>query len=329
MAKPNIHDVAKIAGVSIATVSHTINDTRFVSEDTKQKVLQAIETLGYSPDIHARSFRTGKKKMIGFIIPDISNKFFATLIERVEEVISEKDYHLIIANTRETKSRELDHLSYLTSGVVDGLLLASTLDNFGECEMLIPSHLPIVQVDRVIEECPFDSVTVSAYDSVFQSVVNLVKNGKRRIGYITGLSRLSTTIERLHAYKSALVASGIELDPQLIQDGDSMENSAYICTKKLLAVGCSAIVVSNGLMAVDVVNYLTRCSMQVGKDISLVCFSDYDTSILKNMNIDLVEQPVNELGRLAGEQILRKIETPHSPQKNIILSSTYTPSLNI
>ena len=100
--KVTISDVAKLAGVSTATVSHTINNTRYVSDETKEKVYQAIKELGYTPDASARSFRTGKKKTIGFIVPDIANKFFATMIESVENYLAGHGYHLIIANTKRT-----------------------------------------------------------------------------------------------------------------------------------------------------------------------------------------------------------------------------------
>ena len=104
--KVTISDVARLAGVSTATVSHTINSTRYVSEETREKVYRAIAELGYTPDASARSFRTGKKRTIGFIVPDISNKFFSTMIESVENYLSAHGYHLIIANTKENAERE-------------------------------------------------------------------------------------------------------------------------------------------------------------------------------------------------------------------------------
>ena len=127
--KVTISDVAKLAGVSTATVSHTINNTRYVSSETKEKVYQAIAELGYTPDASARSFRTGKKKTVGFIVPDISNKFFATMIESVENDLSSHGYHLIIANTKEDMDREETNIRLLTAGLVDGLLIASTIAN--------------------------------------------------------------------------------------------------------------------------------------------------------------------------------------------------------
>ena len=108
--KVTISDVARLAGVSTATVSHTINSTRYVSEETKARVYQAIRQLGYTPDASARSFRTGKKQTIGFIVPDISNKFFGTIIESAENHLSAQGYHLIIANTKENMEREETNL---------------------------------------------------------------------------------------------------------------------------------------------------------------------------------------------------------------------------
>ena len=116
--KATISDVARLAGVSTATVSHTINSTRYVSGETKEKVYQAIRQLGYTPDASARSFRTGKKKTIGFIVPDISNKFFGTIIESAENYLSAQGYHLIIANTKESMDREETNLRLLTAGLV-------------------------------------------------------------------------------------------------------------------------------------------------------------------------------------------------------------------
>lgn len=132
--KVTISDVARLAGVSTATVSHTINSTRYVSGETKEKVYRAIAELGYTPDASARSFRTGKKKTIGFIVPDISNKFFATMIESVENYLSAHGYHLIIANTKENPEREETNIRLLSAGLVDGLLIASTMEDFS------PSH---------------------------------------------------------------------------------------------------------------------------------------------------------------------------------------------
>ena len=184
--KVTISDVARLAGVSTATVSHTINSTRYVSGETKEKVYRAIAELGYTPDASARSFRTGKKKTIGFIVPDISNKFFATMIESVENYLSAHGYHLIIANTKEDMDREETNLRLLSAGLVDGLLVASTMDDFQRLDQLIPAGFPVVLVDRTFEEKKYSSVCVSNFQPIYRSVCRLAGKGDKRIGIIGG-----------------------------------------------------------------------------------------------------------------------------------------------
>lgn len=210
--KVTISDVAKLAGVSTATVSHTINATRYVSSETKDKVYRAIQELGYTPDASARSFRTGKKKTIGFIVPDISNKFFGTMIESVENYLSAHGYHLIIANTKEDMDREETNLRLLSAGLVDGLLVASTMDDFQRLDQLIPAGFPVVLVDRTFEEKKYSSVCVSNFQPIYRSVCRLAGKGDKRIGIIGGLPRLSTTKERISAYQQAMADCGLPVE---------------------------------------------------------------------------------------------------------------------
>ena len=180
--KVTISDVARLAGVSTATVSHTINSTRYVSGETKERVYQAIRQLGYTPDASARSFRTGKKKTIGFIVPDISNKFFGTIIESAENYLSAQGYHLIIANTKENMEREETNLRLLTAGLVDGRLIASTMDSFAQLERLLPAGFPVVLVDRTFGSQKYSSVSVSNFQPIYRSVCRLAGRGKRQRG---------------------------------------------------------------------------------------------------------------------------------------------------
>ena len=232
--KVTISDVARLAGVSTATVSHTINNTRYVSSETKEKVYSAIAELGYTPDASARSFRTGKKKTIGFIVPDISNKFFATMIESVENYLSAHGYHLIIANTKENPEREETNIRLLTAGLVDGLLIASTMEDFQRFDDLIPAGFPVVLVNRTFETKKYSSICVSNFQPIYRSVCRLAGKGDTRIGIIGGLPRLSSTRERISAYQQAVVNCGLPQDEALIRYGDSMENSARACLDELL-----------------------------------------------------------------------------------------------
>ena len=325
--KVTISDVARLAGVSTATVSHTINSTRYVSGETKEKVYRAIAELGYTPDASARSFRTGKKKTIGFIVPDISNKFFATMIESVENYLSAHGYHLIIANTKENPEREETNIRLLSAGLVDGLLIASTMEDFSRFESLIPAGFPVVLVDRTFDTKRFPSVSVSNFQPIYRSVCRLAGKGDKRIGMIGGLPRLSSTKERIAAYQEAVADCGLPQDDLLIRYGNSMENSAQSCLDELLEQKCDALVVAQGLMASETVICLHKKGLKLGEDIDLVTFVDYDSDInyLYSNQMDCIIQPVEKLGETAGELILRRIETPDAPAFEQVLTSTYQP----
>ena len=325
--KVTISDVAKLAGVSTATVSHTINNTRYVSNETKEKVYQAIAELGYTPDASARSFRTGKKKTIGFIVPDISNKFFGTMIETVENHLSAHGYHLIIANTKENMEREEKNIRLLSAGLVDGILVASTMDDFKRFDELIPAGFPVVLVDRIFDVKKYSSVCVSNFQPIYRSVCRLAGKGARRVGIVGGLPRLSSTKERISAYKEAVADCGLEQDDGLILYGDSMENSVQKCLDQLLERRCDAIIVCQGLMASETVMYLHRKGIEPGKDLDLVSFVDYDSNAYQPYadQIDRIIQPVEELAVAAGEQILRRVEEPDAPIFEKVLTSMYKP----
>jgi len=325
--KVTISDVAKLAGVSTATVSHTINNTRYVSSETKDKVYNAIAELGYTPDASARSFRTGKKKTVGFIIPDISNKFFATMIESVEHYLANQSYHLIIANTKEDMEREENNVRLLTAGLVDGLLVASTMDDFAKFDALIPAGFPVVLVDRTFDNKKYSSLCVSNFQPIYRSVCRLAGKGDQRIGIIGGLPRLSTTKERISAYQQAMADCGLSTDGSLIRYGNSMENSARACLDDLLEQHCDAIIVTNGLMAAETVIYLHEKSIRLVQDIDLVSFIDYDSEFYQiySNQMDSIIQPVEELGAAAAEQILRRIEDPETPVFEKVFASSYKP----
>ena len=320
-------DVARLAGVSTATVSHTINNTRYVSEETKEKVYKAIAELGYTPDASARSFRTGKKRTVGFIVPDISNKFFGTIIESVENYLSAHGYHLIIANTKEDADREETNIRLLAAGLVDGLLVASTMEDFERFNHLIPAGFPVVLVDRTFETKKYSSICVSNFQPIYRSVCRLAAKGAKRIGIVGGLPRLSSTKERISAYREAMADCGLPLDDDLILYGNSMENSVQSCLDKLLERKCDAIVVCQGLMASETVIYLHQKGIQLVKDLDLVSFVDYDSNLydLYSNQMDCIVQPAEELGRSAGEQILNRVENPEAPVFEKVLTSTYRP----
>lgn len=325
MSKSSMRDVANHAGVSIATVSHVLNNTRYVADETRNRVLESIRVLEYTPDVMARSFKTGRRNLVGFIVPDIANEYFATIIETIESIISKKNYKLVIANTRETKQRELENLRVLGNGIVDGIIIASTLDQYAELENTVPSDIPLLFVDRKLSGCPHSTIIVSSYDAMYKGVERLIRDGHSRIGYITGLARLSTTVDRLDAYRAAMEANHLPVEETFVRFGDSLRSNIAQHLNALLEAGCTALVVSNNVMADEVLFHLTERGMQPGIDIALLGYNDSAHLQYNMRNIHYITQPATDLGRTAGQQILELLEEPNLPVRNTILQATFMP----
>lgn len=326
--KPGMKDVAKHAGVSAATVSHVINKTRFVAEETRRRVMDSIEALGYVPDPTARSFKTGRKNLIGIIVPDISNPVWSIIIEEVESVLAEDGYKLIIVNTKETEQREIENIKVLSSGITDGLIIATTLSDFSQISQAVPQDFPLVLIDRILEGCTCDAIIPQDYPALYDGVSQMIMNGHQHIGIITGLMRLSTSQNRLSAYKAALTDYGIPVDEGLIQYGNSLSQSAVPLVKDLIQKKCTAIVVSNNVMLDDVLYYLNTQGLKPGSDIALLGQTVEGRKNYFTNEISLIMQPSGEIGRMAGHQIMERISNSERPINNTILRSILLPGMD-
>ena len=185
----------------------------------------------------------------------------------------------------------------------------------------------MVLVDRTFEVKKHPSVCVSNFQPIYRSVCRLAAQGAKRVGIVGGLPRLSSTKERISAYQQAVADCGLPQDAELICYGNSMENSARGCLDQLLQQDCDAIVVCQGLMASETAVYLHKKGIQLGKDIDLVSFVDYDSDLnqLYANQMDCIVQPVEDLGEAAGEQILKRVEDPEAPVFEMVLTSAYKP----
>lgn len=324
----NIKEVALAAGVSSATVSHVINGTRFVSEATRAKVQRAIEELQYSPNILARAFATGSRDTVGFVVPDIANGYFATLIEQVEDVLQTHGYRLIVSNTRENPIRELDSLRMLSSGVVDGLLLASTLDDYSEVADALPPGFPVVLIDRSLAHAPVDTITTHNADAMRKGVSALIEAGHRRIGFMASVRHLSTTTERVGAYCDALLEHRIPVDPDLILYLETMTEPIQPAAEKLRAEGCTAIVASNNVLTSKLLA-VTRAPGWTGNDFEMLGYSDPTHPAEMTGESGWLEEPVSEMGRLAAETIVHRLLEPSDPVRATALQAKLSTSDSI
>ena len=318
--KVSMREVAQHAGVSLATVSHVINKTRYVSDETIERVQKSIRELGYVPDPIGRILKTGKKNLIGFIVPDIANPVWATMIEEVESTVAAFGSNLIIANTKETANREIESLQLLASGIVDGLITATTLNDFEIIRNTVPAGFPMVFLDRAIKNCPCDTVLSEDYTAFYRGVEQLINDGHRHIGFIPGLMSLSTTRIRVNAYMDAMHDNGLPINEGFVQHNSTSTTSNLLpLLKNLLDARCTAIVVSNNVLLDDTLRDLRKLNLVAGRDISLLGQGVEGRLDSFSHPIDLLVQPTIEMGRQAGMQILRRINQPDASIQHIVL----------
>lgn len=320
----SIKEVARLAGVSVATVSHVINGTRFVSDATRSKVQSAIDTLQYSPNILARKFKTGSRDTVGFIVPDIANGYFATLIEEVEEVLQGRGFRLIVSNTRENPARELDSLRMLSSGVVDGFVIASAVDDYEDIAAVLPRNFPVVLIDRALTHAPVDVVTTDNTDAITEGVSALIAHGHTRIGFMASVRHLSTTAERVRAYRSALTRYSVPLDPTLVRYLESMSDPVQPCAESLMDAGCTAIVASNNVLTSQLLAAFHAGTLS-HRNIEILGYRDPGYGAYPLDDAHWLEEPIGEMGRLAGEAIIRRVLDPLATPQRTVLRASYAP----
>ncbi len=309
--KHTIRDVALHAGVSTATVSHVLNNTRYVSDETREKVLRSIRDLNYNPNITARTLKTGKKKIVGFITPNIRDEFFSTLTEECEKVLSEQDFRLLIMNTREDPEREKACLNYLSSGTVDGILLASTLRDYQSIEQILHGSVPVVCLDRYPIDCSSDIVRVNTDDALSQGLAELIAQGCKKIAFFDVHEYISTSVERRKTYLSMMKANGLESFLIPLSDMTNTIIDSYM--NDIVQQHFDAIVTPNNFSTIGALNYMLANHIIVGEDLQLVAFQDTASPYVLLHNAYVVKQPTQQMGRDAAAALLHRIAKPDMP----------------
>jgi DNA-binding LacI/PurR family transcriptional regulator len=315
---PTIKDVAKRAGVSPATVSYVLNQTRFVSPATEARVRQAIRELNYQPNHIARSLRARRTMTVGMIMSDITNPFFADIVRGAEDVLSEKHYSLILCNTDEAPERELATLQLLRQKKVDGLIVVATGHNVAPLYEVNALGLPVVLVDRQLPGDQLDTVVVDNQAGAYQATRHLLELGHRRIGLIIGLQGISTTMQRRRGYELALQDYGLAPDPTLIQEGHSTIEGGAAAAETLLDLNPppTALFATNNLMTIGVFLTIKQRRLRCPQDIAVVGFDDMVWLSVFTPGVTTVVQPSYEIGQRAAHLLLDRMtgKSPHTPR---------------
>ncbi|AHG80337.1 Ribose operon repressor [Mannheimia varigena USDA-ARS-USMARC-1388] len=313
-------DIARLAKVSTSTVSHVINNSRFVSEEIREKVLRVVQELNYTPSALARSLKVKETKTIGMLVTATSNPFFAEVMAGVEQYCQQHHYNLIIATTNGDAERLQHHLQMLVQRQVDGLLLmcGDARLNSGE-QLNIP--LPLVVVDWWFTELNADKIFENSISGGYLATKTLIEAGHRKIGIITGNLKKSLAQNRLEGYKKALGEANIPLNPNWIIESHFDFASGIEGMNKLLEQPekPTAVFACSDTIAVGAYQAVWQKGLTVPNDISIIGYDDIELAKYLSPPLTTISQPKAELGKLAVETLLKRIRAKSSDFQTIML----------
>lgn len=324
VALPTIREVARLAGVSVATVSKALNDSGKVSEALRERVEAAARTLGYAPHASARSLRSGATRILGLLVADITNPFFLKLVERIEQLASAAGYSVILCNSGEEAEREERHLGMLLSQRVDGILLIPVRDSWrGRVSALARLPQPLVLVDRMLDGLEADSVTIDNRMAGYLAGEHLVRLGHRRVAIVMGSPEHQIARHRLDGFREALATGGIALDEQLIARNCFNEEVAYRAVLSLLdhAERPTAILATNNHLALGLLRAVTDRALAIPDDLSLIAVDDLPFSSIMRPGLTVVVQPSAAIAEAAVSGLLDRIggRTPEDGTRAVVL----------
>lgn len=318
-----IKDIALKAGVSTATVSHVINQTRFVSEKLKETVHNAIRELNYHPNAIARSLVLKQTQTIGVIITDILNPFYTAVVRGIEDATSRKGYNVILCNTDEDPGKEDLYIKLLLGKRVDGIAISTAFKE--RVHPLIDKlcQVSVVTIVRKMEGIRTDAVFGDNVGGAYKAIDHLVGLGHRKIGVISGPHGLSSGRERLEGCLKAFSANGLKPAPEWILMGDFKKESGYNLTLKILGLTNrpSALFACNNQMTLGALQAIHESGLDIPRDISLIGIDNTEWSAFMAPPLTVIDQSPYLMGKRAGEVLLKRIQNKHKTPKKVIIPS--------
>ena len=327
--KPTMKDVAMQAGVSVSSVSHVLNSTRFVSADVTKRVKQAIQTLNFKPNSIARNLRSGKSWLIGFVVSHLENSYYLGIAKGVEKTIEAHGYRLLLIDSAESKEKEINNVESLFMQGVDGLIIIPTNRDCEYLKKVIMPDYPVVFVSRQPSNYNADVVLLDNGEAAKLATRHLISRGYRNIGFLgiklgikfEGNNISKTMEERIDGYKQALEESGIKINPDLIHvvtgKADVLNTlqyaETYKLTEQLLGQQVRAILCGNSIAAIGAYTYLRDKKIRIPEEVSLITFDDDLWLRLTTPAITSIVHPAQAMGAMAAHRLLRRLEGEDIP----------------
>lgn len=322
-----IKEVAKKAEVSTATVSRVINGNYPVSKEAYEKVMSAIEEVGYRPNAIAKSLKMNKTFMIGLVVPDISNPYFMEIARGVEKVISTYGYTLTFCSTDEDPVKEIKVLRALNEKRVDFVVLASSLTNEKPLKELMKQGLKLIMVDTILPNLNVDFVVEDNEHASYELMDYAIKLGHKKIGIVNGIRGISTAEARFDGYKRALKVHGLAYKSEFSVEGGYYRDIAYKGVLKMLIENKdnlpTLIYATNNQMTEGSMMAIQELGYSIPEDISLVSFGDITLPQLVKPKLTVIIQDSRAIGEQAGKLLMERMENSdfHDKCSTHIISS--------
>ncbi len=304
-----IADVAKLAGVSTATVSRALSGADGVSAQVRKKVSETADRIGYRPNELARSLRTTRTRTLGLVVSDVVNPFFGELALAIEEAAHASGFSVILCNTNEDTSRQDEYIELLRARQIDGLLLTPALDESPALRAAALEGIPMVFVDRALPAVHVPAVRADSRHATKDLVDHIVGLGHERIAIISGPRQTLTGRERLDAFRARMRRHGLSVPRELIRVGNFQMRSGQVAAAELLDLDepPTAVFAADNLMALGALHEIRRRGLRIGQDLALAGFDDPPWFQLLDPPMTTVAQPVKELGELAVATLLQTV----------------------
>lgn len=319
LGEPTIKDVARLAGVSVGTVSNVLNRPRRVSPQTRARVEWAIAELGFRPNKVARALISQRTNTVGMIVPDVANPFFAELLRGVEDTLGERDYAVVFGNSDNSASKERRYLRALRERRVDGMIAVTATDADADEIRSLGDELPLVIVDRLIPGWEGDCVLGNNRLGMKLAVDHLASLGHRSIALINGDLRLSTARDRYTGFLEGLAEHGLE--PAAVSFGAFTFESGYGQMNALLRSLSipSAVCAANDLLALGAIAASLDAGFRVPQQLSIIGYDDIIFARISSPSLTTVRQNARAMGSEAARLILERLEGNRREPRRVVL----------
>lgn len=311
-----ISDIAKRAKVSPATVSRVLNDSGYVKEETRNRILEAIKEMNYTPSAIARSLSKSENNTIGIIVPDVTNTYFGEIIKGVSEIAEKENLNIILFNTDNYLEKEVRAINLLKEQRIKGIIMTPGFgeEKFNETyvKTITTLNVPIILVSADIKFTKLNGVFVDSIKGGYDATKLLIKEGHTQIGIMVGLLGSEPVMDRLEGYKKALEESNLQYSEKYIYHGDFKLDKAYELTKKILIQedAPTALIVCSNMMTMGVIKAIKEENKDIPRDLAVVGFNKIDLLDIVGVNITYIEDCPVELGRASMEMLCSIINNP-------------------